>query len=216
MSYHQFTKDYVAKKNVRDPIYIWEVGKAIAKAFEIPEKKAAAAASVAMKRIMDRQEIADLRMYQKGIYYRTKGTYFGEMGIRRRDLVYDKYLSGDQGYETGYSLLNTLGLTTQMPNRTEYATNATTGRLKKDPKLFVYVKAPKTRIDTENIWYLQILDALELMNHAPVDAEDPFGIIAGYIADRGLDYETLLYYANRYYNRETVWNLACTAGRKKH
>ena len=57
--------------------------------------------------------------------------------------------------------------------------------------------------------------ALELLDRAPVDADDPYALIADHIRQSGLKYETLLYFADRYYNRKTIIQLAHTAGRKE-
>ena len=59
---------------------------------QFPPDKAKAAASVAMKRIMERQTIPTLRQYQKGIYYLTEQTVFGETEINRDKLLAVKYM----------------------------------------------------------------------------------------------------------------------------
>lgn len=58
---------------------------------------------------------------------------------------------------------------------------------------------------------MQVLDALDIMDNSPVDAEDPYGIIAEHIRSNDLMYERLLYYADKFYNRRTILNLAHTA-----
>ena len=62
---------------------------------------------------------------------------------------------------------------------------------------------------------LQVLDALDIMDNAPVDADNPYGILAEHIRQNGLSYETLLYYADKYYNRRTIINLAHTTSFKE-
>ena len=56
---------------------------------------------------------------------------------------------------------------------------------------------------------------LDLLEKAPVDAENPYELLADHIRSNGLKYETLLYLADKYYNRKTILQLAHTAGRKE-
>ena len=74
---------------------------------------------------------------------------------------------------------------------------------------------PKTEINRENKRYLQLLDAFEDINKAPVDVENPYNILANHIRKNNLKYETLLYFADRYYNRKTILRIAHTASQKE-
>ena len=60
---------------------------------------------------MDGAVLPELRCYQKGIYYRTSVTPFGEVGINKEKLIADKYLLPNIGYETGFTVMHQLGLT---------------------------------------------------------------------------------------------------------
>ena len=198
-----------------NPIYTNVISGAVAADYNIDKKKAAAATSVALKRILDKGYLPDLRCYQKGIYFRTVNTPFGEIGISREKLIAIKYLLPDKGYETGLSLLHNLGLTTQMPAEHLLATNVAKECVRYDSKLGVSICPPKVPVNADNKAYLQILDALDLLDKAPVDAHDPYTILADHIRRNGLKYETLLYYADRYYNRKTIIRLAHTASQKE-
>ncbi len=213
MTYMQFILEYLNEQDFGVPIYTETIAGKMADYFGTQKKKAAAATAVAMKRIIDDNKLPDLRFYQKGVYYRTVMTPFGEMGISKQALIADKYLIHDSGYETGKGLLHRLGLTTQMPGEHLFATNAAKDCVRFDKKLEVSVCPPKTHITAENKYYLQILDAIELLDKAPVDAENPYRIIANHIRLHGLQYETLLYYADKYYTRKTILTLAHTASR---
>lgn len=175
-------------------------------------KKAAGAVSVACKRIMDGKIIPELRFYQKGIYYRVTITPFGETGIDKEQLIKDKYLKNDNGYETGLIVLHRLGLTTQMPNERILASNRAGDCARIDKKLGIVVRPPKVEINADNKQYLKILDVLEILDKAPVDAEHPYKIIGAYIERLGLEYVRLLALANNYYNRNTILQLAHVAG----
>ena len=92
MTYMDFTCNLLKKAPVGAPIYTGQVAEKMAEHFTLERKEATAATAVAFKRIMDGKLIPDLRFYQKGIYYRTISTPFGERGIDREQLVADKYL----------------------------------------------------------------------------------------------------------------------------
>lgn len=212
MTYINFTCELLQQIPPGMPIYIRQIAEEIASRFTLEMKDAAAAASVAVKRIMDGNIIPELRFYQKGIYFRTVVTPFGERGIDRERLIADKYLLPDKGYETGLGLLHRMGLTTQMPNEQVIATNVARDCARTDKKLNIIIRPPKVEVNASNRAYLQTLDALELMEKAPVDAEQPYEIIANFIRENNLLYEKLLFFADRYYNRNTVIQLAHTAG----
>ena len=215
MTYAEYVRNYLEQQGQGAPIYTDEIADAIAADYEIDKKKAAAATAAAIKRIMDKGELPDLRCYQKGVYYRTVVTPFGEMGISREKLIANKYLLPDNGYETGLRLLHHMGLTTQMPTEHLLATNAAKDCVRYDSKLGVSICPPKAPVNAGNKAYFQTLDALNLLDKAPVDALNPYTILADHIQKNGLQYETLLYYADRFYNRKTIIRLAHTASQKE-
>ena len=211
MTYMDYTRLLLEQMPAGAPIYINRLANDLAEHFKLDEKQAAAATSVAVKRIMDGELVPDLRFYQKGIYYRTVITPFGEKGIDKGKLIADKYLLPDKGYETGLTLLHHLGLATQMPREHLIATNIAKECVRTDKKLGVTIKPPKVKIDADNKAYLQTLDALELLDKAPVDAEQPYQVMAKHIQKYGLHYGKLLFFADRYYNKNTIMQLAHTA-----
>lgn len=215
MTYAEYVRKYLEQQGQGAPIYTDEIADAVAADYEIDKKKAAAATAVAIKRIMDKGELPDLRCYQKGVYYRTVVTPFGEMGISREKLIANKYLLPDNGYETGLLLLHHMGLTTQMPTEHLLATNVAKDCVRYDSRLGVSICPPKAPVNAENKAYLQTLDALDLLDKAPVDAQNPYTILADHIQKNGLQYKTLLYYADRFYNRKTIIRLAHTASQKE-
>lgn len=215
MTYTKYVQNYLNQQDQGTPIYTDEIAEAVAADYGIDKRKAAAATAVTIKRIMDKDMLPDLRCYQKGIYYRTVATPFGETGINREKLIANKYLLPNNGYETGLRLLHHMGLTTQMPTEHLLATNAAKDCVRYDSKLGVSICPPKAPVNAENKAYLQTLDALDLLDKAPVDAQNPYMILADHIKQNGLQYETLLYYADRYYNRKTIIRLAHTASQRE-
>ncbi len=212
--YIEFVCELMTMQETGKPIYVNEISSCVAETYNIPLKKAAGAVSVACKRIMDGNLLPELRFYQKGIYYRVTLTPFGETGIDKEQLIEDKYLKNNAGYETGLVVLHRLGLTTQIPNERILATNRAGDCARMDKKLGVVIRPPKVEVNAENKQYLKILDVLDILDHAPVDADHPYNIIGEYIERLGLEYVKLLALANNYYNRNTVLQLAHVAGER--
>lgn len=213
MTYAEYVEKYIDQQPVASPIFTADISNKLEGHFQLPPAKASAASSVALKRIMDRKTIPALRCYQKGIYYKTVATPFGEIGIDKEKLIARKYLNPDQGYDTGTGLLYKLGLTTQVPNERLIATNAAQECVRRDKKLNVSICPPRTKITADNKAYLQTLDALEQMDHAPIDAEEPYQKLADHIQRLHLQYGTLLSLADRYYPQRTILQLAHTAAK---
>ena len=211
MAYIDYVCNELKKAKPGTPIYVSRISEGLAAANEMRLPAAAAATSVAVKRIMDGNLIPDLRCYQKGIYYRTAVTPFGELGIDKEQLIAEKYLKPDIGYETGPSLLYRMGLTTQLPRERILATNAAKNGTRLDERLGVIIRPAKAEVNAENKAYLQTLDALDSFGKAPINAEKPYAILADHIRRNGLAYEKLLFFADRLYNKNTILQIAHTA-----
>ena len=211
-TYISFVQELILKKEIRKPIYVRELRKIVSFEYNLPIEKATAAVSVALKRIMDSNMIPELKFYQKGIYYRTVSTPFGNVGIDKEQLIQDKYLYDDNGYESGFDFLYKLGLSTQIPNKRVLITNKAGDCARIDKKLNVVVRPPKIEINKENKQYLKVLDVLDIFENAPIDVEEPYGVIRSYISQLGLEYSKLLAMANNYYNKNTILQLGKVAG----
>ncbi|MBC5735245.1 hypothetical protein [Lawsonibacter hominis] len=211
VTYIDFICDALKKASVGMPIYTSKIAAELGVAYQLDSKEASAATAVAIKRIMDSKVIPELRCYQKGIYYLTAITPFGEARINREQLIADKYLLPDIGYETGFTVMHHLGLTSQMPRQRTLATNLAKDSARTDKKLDVIIRPPKTKVTAENKAYLQVLDVLEMLDKAPVDSKQPYEIISKYILSQQLRYGTLLAIADNFYNKNTILRLAHTA-----
>ena len=210
-TYIDFICELLKDKETGVPIYTNHISEAMAAYYEINSKESAAAVSVAIKRIMDGKLLPELRYYQKGIYYLTTVTPFGEVNINKEQLIADKYLLPDIGYETGLTVLHQIGLTTQMPKERLLATNIAKECTRTDKKLGVTIRPPKARITAENKAYLQTLDILELIDKSPIDEEQPYVVMANHIRENKLQYSSLLALADSYYSKATILRLAHTA-----
>lgn len=208
MTYIEFITEKINNFKAGTPIYTADLATLLAEAFALETTKANAATGVAMKRIFDRNHCPLLRFYQKGIYYMTAITPFGEVGIDKEQLIQNKYLAYNTGYETGYTALYQLGLTSQLPAERVIATNKAKECLRNDKNLGVFIRPPKTEITQDNKHYLQMLDALELLDKAPIDTEKPYALLYDYVTKRDLRYDKLLAIADRYYPKNTVIEIA--------
>lgn len=211
MTYMEFVINFISDIDVGLPIYAKRIAAEMSKKEDLFEKEAAAAVAVALKRIMDNNKIPELRLYQKGIYYKTTLTPFGEIGINKEQLIADKYILPHIGYETGLTVMNRMGLTNQIPGERIIATNLAKDCMRTDKRLGVTIRPPKVEITAENKKYLQLLDALELIDKAPIDTEQPYKIIAQHIQKENMQYGKLLACADSNYNKKTVLHLAHTA-----
>lgn len=211
-TYKDYIKDKIYNYRIGMPIYLTDLAIEMESDYNIPNAKAHGATSVALKRILDNNEIPNLRLFQKGIYYLTQETAFGETRIDRDAIISDKYLKDNNGYESGPYALYKLGLTTQLPNQREIVSNHSYECRRKDQKLDVWVKPPKTVINQNNIDYLMILDVIDILDKYPVDTDEPYRYIAKQIDEKGLEYNMLLAMADKYYNIGTIKKLARVAG----
>lgn len=210
-TYMQTILEAIEDTEIGYPIFVNELGRRIVKEFDLPDHKANAAAAVAVKRIMDNNMVTSLRFFSKGIYYLTKPTVFGETAINKDKLIELKYLSKDNGYETGHAIMQKLGFTTQMPAERMIVSNMAMKRAKRNDDLNIIVKAPKVKVTKDNKSYLQFLDILTIYDKVPIDTDEPSKLLNNIIAVKHLDFKKLLAIADRYYNKDTVLRLAHVA-----
>ena len=67
MTYIEQVIKYLKNQIPGNPIYTADIAKAFSKEYSFEIKKANAAVSVAIKRIIDTKQLENLRFYQKGI-----------------------------------------------------------------------------------------------------------------------------------------------------
>lgn len=110
----------------------------------------------------------ELKRAEKGLYYIPKKSIFGELPLSIKDFMQKYLYLRDKriGYITGVNLFNRYGLTTQLSNSIEIATN-----IRKNPREFDGIKIKfiqnKAPITEENVKYLEILDILKNLKYIP-------------------------------------------------
>ena len=109
-----------------------------------------------------------LEKIEKGVFYKPKNSKFGKISPNINEVV-KKELEKDgdiSGYITGINLYNKLGLTTQISNVIEIATNK-----RKVPKEIMGTKIKfiqvNLKVDKNNVNLLQILDAIKSIKKIP-------------------------------------------------
>lgn len=155
-----------------------------------------------------------LARYKKGVYYKKIDIPFGDSGIDLEEMIRRTYLlDGDEviGYERGPSLMNKLGLTTQIPGLVYLATMKVRCS-RNDPKQFLSLSKPITTVNKENFRYLQFLDLLQNKEKVSVESDNPLPILKNLIDRYSLTYEKLIWYAHYFNSKEVYDALSHIAG----
>ena len=113
-------------------------------------------------------ESGKLRKLSKGRYYKPKITEFGELNPDTYQVVKDLLQKDGKiiGYLTGFSVFNSLLLTTQVSNTIQIGCNKEKKKLVRGMYNIKFVKQPNW-ITKENTPVLQILDSIRLIKEIP-------------------------------------------------
>ena len=109
-----------------------------------------------------------LRKLSKGKYYKPKITEFGELKPDTYQVVKDLLQKNGKiiGYLTGFSVFNSLFLTTQISNTIQIGCNNEKKAFARDIYRIKFIKQPNI-INKDNIPVLQILDSIRLIKEIP-------------------------------------------------
>ncbi|MDR2519720.1 MAG: hypothetical protein LBC69_01505 [Eubacteriaceae bacterium] len=198
-------------RHIRELMRSWPAGKPItsadaaaslACAFGIGLESAKKIANVNMKRLADR---GDLARIQKSVYGIAAETPFGKIAPRPEEVVAGILLrDGDKpvGHLAGPSLLNALGLSSQMPADLHIATNLYRRRLPKGAR--IRASRPILEIDSGNVAYLQVLEAFAALERCPIDAGQPEAILCGMLQAAHISNEKLVLLARQHCSQKTL------------
>jgi hypothetical protein len=149
-----------------------------------------------------------IEQYARGIYFIPKNNKLLSKNYLDTDMVIDnKYIQsidGVNGYYTGLTFANQLGLTTQMPHCKEIVTNeeSSNRREVKIGKTTVYLYKPRNHVTDYNWEVLQLLDFLARINNIGVDLDkENLSKIKKYISEENLERDILNKYINSYPGR---------------
>ena len=141
----------------------------------------------------------------KGVYCKKIKTLFGFYMPNKDDLFYKQLLQDEDkiiGYETGLSALNRFGLVSQVPKKICVASNLYQKRVPEGIQL--ELRKPPIAVNSKNYRYLQMLDMIQDLDQAPVDATHPVDILKNAVKTLTLDADTLILLARKYYSNKIL------------
>jgi hypothetical protein len=144
-------------------------------------------------------ESGSLIRYERGLYYIPTETPLGKSSLNPYKVIERKYIgdgNSTNGFYSGMTLLNRLGLTTQMPNILEICTNNEPSKIRtvKVGSQQITLRRARTKITNENV---DVLRFLELMNFVPSKFfdEERLELITEYIKSTGINRKAISEYA---------------------
>lgn len=132
-------------------------------------------------------------------YYIPTTTPFGKSLLNPRKVIEKKYISNKgevYGFYTGISLLNSFGITTQMPNVIEVFTNneATKSRRVTINNQTIIVKRARTTINNSNYREMMLLELFNLADIRSIDARATQKIV-DYMKQNNISVQGIMKYA---------------------
>ena len=132
-------------------------------------------------------------------YYIPTTTPFGKSLLNPRKVIEKKYISNNDevyGFYTGLALLNSFGITTQMPNVIEVFTNneATKSRRVTINNQTIIVKRARTTINNSNYKEMMLLELFNLADIRSIDARATQKIV-DYMKQNNISIQGIMKYA---------------------
>ena len=132
-------------------------------------------------------------------YYIPTTTPFGKSLLNPRKVIEKKYISNKgevYGFYTGLALLNSFGITTQMPNVIEVFTNneATKSRRVTINNQTIIVKRARTTINNSNYKEMMLLELFNLADIRSIDARATQKIV-DYMKQNNISVQGIMKYA---------------------
>ena len=132
-------------------------------------------------------------------YYVPTTTPFGKSLLNPRKIIEKKYISNNgkvYGFYTGISLLNSFGITTQMPNVIEVFTNneATKSRRVTINNQTIIVKRARTTINSANYKEIMLLELFNLADARSIDVQATQKIV-DYMKKNNISIQGIMKYA---------------------
>lgn len=118
-----------------------------------------------LNRLVESEKIARL---SKGRFYKPRKGIIGSLKPNEYEVVKDLLKDGNKtiGYITGYSIFNSLRLTTQVPNIIQIAVNFDKKGIKRNIYTIKFVRQ-RNKITKANIPLLQLLDCIRFIKTIP-------------------------------------------------
>lgn len=152
------------------------------------------------KTIRTMVDLNQLKRFSNGVYYIPRKTLFGDSILNPQKVISKKYIrNGNQvcGYMSGTALLNSLGLTTQVPNILTVVSNNESSRGRKIAvgNQMVYVMKSNTEVTNDNYAVLQLLETLKLIDVNELDELEKYNL-ENYIDENNITLEMVSKYCS--------------------
>lgn len=137
--------------------------------------------------------------YEKGVYYIPTKTVLGISTLNPRKVIEKKYIASGgntQGYYSGVTFLNQIGISTQMPNRIELYTNNENANVREVTvgKQKVLLRRARTTITPENAAVQSFLEMMSLVSADFFD-EERKKAVGRFIEEKGITRRAIAKYA---------------------
>lgn len=161
--------------------------------------------------IAEAVESGVLMRYDNGVYYIPTKTLLGVSKLNPQKIIEKKYIGvGDSVYGIygGTLLLNSMGVTTQVPNVIEIFTNNEKSRRREVMVGYQKVILRKSRmmITAKNVELFRLLEFFNSIDLSKMDKETSFAQVVSHIREKGLSREEIIEFA-RNFPAKTVKNL---------
>lgn len=146
--------------------------------------------------------------YSNGIYYIPKQSKRkGAVPFAPEKIALYKYIlrrDGIEGYYSGYTFANQMGITTQVPVTIEIVSNNASA-IRREVNLYgqrIILRRPRTKVTEGNVRVLQLLDLLkDIQKYADDEAEDVAEKIVKYVKTENISREQFDKYISLYPDR---------------
>ena len=141
----------------------------------------------------------ELIRFDKGVYYVPKKTILGPSKLNPQKVIERKYINSKDGYYSGASFLNQLGLSTQVPNVIEIYTNNESAKVREINvgSIKVILRKARTTINSSNVAVQSFLELMNSVSPSFFD-EERKQITAKYIKDTGITRNDITKYAKAF------------------
>lgn len=203
VNYSEYTRNAIESFPINVPIFSETVAKTVSYEVGVPTEDIKRVVNLNLKRLTDSNVIERI---QKGVYYKPKITAFGKTKPPIELVIAETCMKKDDnkiGYIGGKTLLHDLGLTTLMPKNKVIVTNKYRTKLPQDAQIIL--KKSVIKITDENARYLQLIDAIAMLDTEYIDAQYPEKIIRHWVHKFELDKLTMIKLAKRHYPQRVLF-----------
>ena len=196
LGYGQHIHNQIENWPTKKPVTTADVALSLADAFGMDIENAKKITNVNMKRLADKGKLSRVK---KGVYGKIRETPFGKSKPHTDEIMTGFLLHEGEntiGYISGPTLLNAIGLCTQIPAQRHITTNRYRYRLPENTQIRTY--KPFLLVTNENASYLQVLEIFIAMEQYPVDTDNPDEVVRFILREWNINSERLIWYARQH------------------